>query len=82
MNLILNLPDGLEAVIKKRAADIGVDLQTFVVDTLAESVADELLPPQPLQDFVARLDRIVELHKNAPGSFDDSRESIYLGCGE
>ncbi|MFN9605555.1 MAG: hypothetical protein ACK57G_04815 [Planctomycetota bacterium] len=23
-----------------------------------------------------------ELHINAPATFDDSRESIYLGCGE
>ncbi|MCU0708207.1 MAG: hypothetical protein MUF23_07950 [Pirellula sp.] len=82
MSLQITIPPQLEQAIAKRAADVGVDVQTYVVDILAESISESLIPPVLTSEFVAQLNRISELHKNAPGTFDDSRESIYSGCGE
>ena len=82
MSLQITIPPQLEQVIAKRAAEVGVDVQTYVVDTLSESVSESLLAPVLPSEFIVRLDRISELHKSAPATFDDSRESIYMGCGE
>jgi hypothetical protein len=82
MAIQITIPTQLENDIARRAAESGVDVQKYVVDTLAESVAVSLLPNVSGSEFIARLDKIAELHKLAPGVFDDSRESIYLGCGE
>jgi len=82
MSLQITLPPQLEQVIAKRAAEVGVDVQTYVVDTLSESLSESLLAPVLPPEFIVQLDRISELHKSAPATFDDSRESIYFGCGE
>ena len=82
MSLQITIPPQLEQVIAKRAAELGVDVQTYVVDTLSESLSESLLASVLSSEFIAQLDRISELHISAPATFDDSRESIYLGCGE
>ena len=82
MSLQITIPPQLEQVIAKRAAEVGVDVQTYVVDTLTESLSESLLASVLSSEFIAQLDRISELHISAPATFDDSRESIYLGCGE
>ena len=86
MSLQITIPPQLEQVIAKRAAEVGVDVQTYVVDTLSaslsESLSESLLAPVLPSEFIVRLDRISELHKSAPATFDDSPESIYMGCGE
>ncbi|MFN5394960.1 MAG: hypothetical protein ACK5EO_13740 [Planctomycetota bacterium] len=86
MSLQITIPPQLEQVIAKRAAEVGVDVQTYVVDTLSaslsESLSESLLAPVLPSEFIVQLDRISELHKSAPATFDDSRESIYMGCGE
>jgi hypothetical protein len=81
-SLQITIPPQLEQVIAKRAAEVGVDVQTYVVDTLSESLSESLLAPVLPSEFIVQLDRISELHKSAPATFDDSPESIYMGCGE
>ncbi len=83
MNLQVNLPADLEAMIKKRAEQAGVDLPTYVLQTLRAS-GDEAGNSNPVSDeqFAASLHRLAAIHANANPNFDDSRESIYAGRGE
>ncbi|QDV25906.1 hypothetical protein [Aureliella helgolandensis] len=83
MNLVLNLPADLEAIIKKRAEQAGLDIPTYVLQTLR--VSDLELAGEPSisnEQFEASLNRLRELHSKVPATFDDSRESIYEGRGE
>ena len=83
MNLVLNLPADLEAIIKKRAEQAGLDIPAYVLQTLR--VSDLELTGEPAisnEQFEASLNRLRELHSKVPATFDDSRESIYEGRGE
>ncbi len=83
MNLVLNLPADLEAIIKKRAAQAGLDIPDYVVQTLRWS--DLELTGEPSisnEQFEASLNRLRQIHAEVPAAFDDSRESIYEGRGE
>ncbi len=83
MNLVLNLPADLEAIIKKRAAQAGLDIPDYVVQTLRWS--DLELTGEPSisnEQFEASLNRLRQIHAEVPAAFDDSRESIYKGRGE
>ncbi len=83
MNLILNVPEELEAIIKKRADEAGVDLQDYVLQTLRsvseDGVADGNVSDQQFADIA---ERIQARHADANPHFDDSRESIYAGRDE
>lgn len=83
MNLQVNLPADLEAIIKKRAEQAGVDLPTYVLLTLRAS-GEDTSNPNPVTDeqFAASLHRLAAIHANSNPNFDDSRESIYAGRGE
>jgi hypothetical protein len=83
MNLVLNLPADLEAIIKKRAEQAGLDVPAYVLQTLR--ISDLGLNSEPLisnEQFEASLIRLREIHANVPAAFDDSRDSIYEGRGE
>jgi hypothetical protein len=84
MNVSITLPDNVEAELARRAAAAGMDVATFVrdvvVDSLAEGAESETLDSHV--DFMAKLDRIIQLHPRSTGPVDDSRESIYAGRGE
>ena len=83
MSLILNLPPDLEESVKRRAADAGLDVSAYVTWMLRGQDIDELDVPQlSPEEFEAHLQRLAELHADAPANFDDSRESIYEGRGE
>lgn len=81
MNLIVNLPADLEASLKKRAEQAGIDLSTYVLQMLR---TEELSQPTNVSDeqFAASLERLRTIHKAANPHFDDSRDSIYSGRGE
>ena len=83
MNLVLNLPADLEAIIKKRAEQAGLDISAYVLQALRISDL-ELGGEQSIsnEQFEASLKRLREIHATVPTSFDDSRESIYEGRGE
>lgn len=81
MNLIVNLPADLEASLKKRATEAGVDLSTYVLQMLQ---IDESVQPTSVSDkqFASGLARLRAIHQQANPNFDDSRESIYSDRGE
>lgn len=81
MNLIVNLPADLEATLKKRATEAGVDLSTYVVQMLrAEDLAQ--VPSVSDEQFASGLAKLRAIHQQANPNFDDSRESIYGDRGE
>ena len=90
MNLQLKVSEQLEAMLKRRAQEAGVDVQTYVLDSLksleqeSNSLEAETRELSLLSqaEFSAKLDKIAAIHSNAPSGFDDSRESIYAGRGE
>jgi hypothetical protein len=67
MSLQITIPPQLEQVIAKRAAEVGVDVQTYVVDTLSaslsESLSESLLAPVLPSEFIVQLDRISETYR-------------------
>lgn len=83
MNLKIDLPADLEAIIRKRAEQAGLDIPTYVVQALRifdlDQTADTFISNE---QFEASLQRLREIHASAPAQFDDTRESIYEGCGE
>jgi hypothetical protein len=83
MNLVLNLPADLEAIIKKRAELAGLDVPAYVLQTLRCSNLELTGEPSiSNEQFEASLNRLREIHSKVPATFDDSRESIYEGRGE
>lgn len=83
MNLKIDLPADLEAIIRKLAEQAGLDIPTYVVQALRifdlDQTADTFISNE---QFEASLQRLSEIHASAPAQFDDTRESIYEGCGE
>jgi hypothetical protein len=83
MNLVIDLPADLEAILKKRAEQVGLDIPTYVLQTLLISDFDPAGDASiSNEQFEASLKRLLEIHASAPAQFDDSRESIYEGRGE
>lgn len=83
MNLVLNLPADLEAILKKRAEQAGLDIPTYVLQTLRISDFDQAGDASiSNEQFEASLKRLGEIHATVPAQFDDSRKSIYEGRGE
>jgi hypothetical protein len=83
MNLMLNIPADLEVIIRKRAEEAGLELDAYVLQTL-RVLNIEAIGSQRISDeqFATSLDRIRQIHFQANPNFDDTRESIYEGCGE
>ena len=83
MNLVLNLPADLEAIIKKRAEQAGLDVPAYVLQALRGSDL-ELTGEQSIsnEQFEASLIWLREIHSKVPATFDDGRDSIYEGRGE
>lgn len=83
MNLVLNLPADLEAILKRRAEQAGLDIPTYVLQTLRISDFDQAGDASiSNEQFEESLKRLREIHATVPVKFDDSRESIYEGRGE
>ena len=82
MNVSIDFSDEIETNLLRRAAAAGKDVETIVREFVTERLAEE---PPPLtnaashDEFMAKLNRVIELHPMSNGSLDDSRESIYSG---
>ena len=85
MTVSINFPAEIESTLRRRAAAVGKDVETIVKEFVTERLADES-PPQAKvtshDEFMAKLQRFIDLHPVTNGSMDDSRESIYAGRGE
>ena len=77
MTIQINLPPHVEAALLQRASEVGLDISTFVTDSLFAIEADTLQPKISDFEFTAKLDRIVSIHSRTDANFDDGRESIY-----
>jgi hypothetical protein len=80
MNITLPLPPDTQAELERRAANAGIDVPTFVLeaikDTLddqTESAAGEL----PYDQWHAEFRAWISSHVSRNPNFDDSRDSIY-----
>jgi hypothetical protein len=85
VNVSIDFPAEIETSLLRRAAAAGKDVETIVQELVAERLAEEA-PPQARaashDEFMAKLQRFIDLHPASNGSVDDSRESIYAGRGE
>lgn len=85
MKVVLNLPPDLEKAVKKRAQKAGLNVPEYVLFALRTTDLDtEGLGAKKVsnEQFNSSLNRLRELHRKANPNFDDTRESIYDGCGE
>jgi predicted transcriptional regulator len=86
MTLTIELSSEIEQRLQAQAAAVGCDLSSFVQRLLTENLEDEVpiagQPRRSAAEFMARLQAIMDRHPGSGGHLDDSRESIYAGCGE
>lgn len=86
MSIIIDFSPEVEAALARRAEAVGKDLPTFIREYLTERLAGNATKPERKkltpEEFMARVDRMIERHRPVTGFIDDSRESIYAGRGE
>ena len=85
MNISISFPDEIENALRSGAAAVGVDIETFVKKIVTEQLADDRSNPKPgisPEEFAKRSAAWIRLHPVLDHAIDDSRESIYAGCGE
>jgi len=85
MNVTIHFPREVESALRSRAAAAGQDVETFVRMVVADSLAESGVAPSPDNrpaEFRQRLESWIALHPKLDQVIDDSRESIYAGCGE
>ena len=79
------VPDHVAAALSRKAALAGKDLITFLQEIAKDDSLDQVAsPPRRIsrEEFRTLLKEIVELSPGSGGEMNDSRESIYAGCGE
>jgi hypothetical protein len=85
MNLILRIPPDTEAQLKEQAELVGKSPEDLALEALQEKLASsadsaEMLPPDTrLAEF---RDWMASHPVSLARDLDDSRDSIYEGCGE
>lgn len=85
MTLTIELTGEIEQRLQAQAAASGCDVPSFVQHLLAEAAAEEWPTPprgESPDAFMARLREMIGRHAVRCGHVDDSRDSIYAGCGE
>lgn len=85
MNISIEIPDLVEAALRRKAATFGQDLSEYLQKVAFEEAEEELPTPpsgESADAFMLRLRAMVQRHAVRCGHVDDSRESIYFGCGE
>lgn len=85
MTLELRIPPETEAKLRECAAASGQDVEAFVLEALADKLAEIEPPKAPRPDHTEwsqKLRVCIDLHPATNHFTDDSRESIYSGRGE
>jgi hypothetical protein len=81
----LQLSSETEAKVRQQAAASGQDVESFILEAVAEKLADvDSQPSSPSRngnDWVQKLRTCIDLHPVVTRFVDDSRESIYAGRG-
>ncbi|HMO16318.1 MAG TPA: hypothetical protein PKD64_19230 [Pirellulaceae bacterium] len=84
MNISINLPDNVKAILEERAAASGKNIEAYILDTIYSEIGGSLSHPESKRvfDFEAWLEKARQLVPDSSGYVDDTRESIYAGRGE
>jgi len=84
MNLILHLTPETEAKLVEYAATTGKAPEELALRALEEQLAISAQPPSAISadEWVADIGAWAAGHRSRSGDANDSRESIYAGCGE
>jgi hypothetical protein len=85
MTVQVEISADMEAKLQNRAAAAGQDVASFVRKLLSDELAAETPDngqAQSHEEFSRRLRATIDGDGIRCGTFDDSRESIYDGCGE
>lgn len=87
MTFNFDLPPDIENSLRVEAAEHGENPNSYVrqivIDRFVEvEVPTEFIPARSPEDFMARLQDVIDLHPTVTTFVDDSRESIYAGRGE
>jgi hypothetical protein len=83
MNLRIDLPPSLEQSLRQRASEAGMDVESFVMQSIRETLNEADVPLHPsTSDFGVWLSEVRSLVPQVSHFIDDSRESIYAGRGE
>ena len=85
MNISIVISDDVEDRIRRKAAISGMDLAEYIERMVVVEAEEELpIPPvgENAETFMNRMRTMVLRHGVRSGHVDDSRESIYNGCGE
>jgi hypothetical protein len=84
MMLKLQIPPDVEAALIDQAARLGVTPETLAIDALKERFGAKSARKRQRRHaaWVARLTALIDLHPRVNHLVDDSRDSIYDGCGE
>ena len=88
MTVTIDLPPAIEAKLREQASSKGAKFEDYLTElahhwantngTAPVSPVDEKTPEQRVADWLAWVDS----HSHITAIADDSRESIYEGCGE
>lgn len=86
MSIQLILPEDIETALRRQVQLRGESLESVVIDRLRKSLdLDAAAVPcseARAETFREWLKEITDLHPRMDHFIDDSRESIYAGCGE
>ena len=84
MTVTIDLPPETEAKLRAQAANQGAKLEEYLRDLVKEWAGAELPQTEQKtpQQKVAELLAWANSHAHITAVADDSRESIYAGCGE
>ena len=89
MNLRIEVPANLESLLRLRAKEAGVNVESYVLNTISERLAcvpTECVPPEEsdlsAEQFSQWITKWANQFPTSDGQIDDSRESIYAGRGE
>lgn len=84
MNISINLPDNVKAILAERAAASGKNIESYILDTICLDIGGSQCHSEskPVADFDAWLEKARQLVPDSSDYVDDTRESIYEGRGE
>lgn len=85
MNISIPITEQIEAILRRKAATYGEDLNAYIHRLVLEEAEEDLpVPPagETPESFMQRLREMIAGHAIRSGHVDDSRESIYAGRGE
>ncbi|MFN9714718.1 MAG: hypothetical protein ACK57G_13080 [Planctomycetota bacterium] len=84
VNLRIEVPANLENLLKERAHQAGVPVESFVLQSVTERLAESepTIVATNTEDFNLWLRKWADRFPKLEHPVDDSRESIYAGRGE